>query len=428
MGRRLKVLLSAYACEPEKGSEPGVGWNWAKQIARFNDVWVITRANNKEPIEHALKNEPMPNVHWVYFDLPRWLRFWKKGQRGVYLYYYLWQIGSYFVARQLHNKVKFDVAHHVTMTMDWMLSGLALLKVPFIWGAVGGSTHVVPAGIASHMPPKAILEEQIRRLVQKSMKHWDPFLRRTTRHASCILTFTRDAIGGLPFCYRNKAQPIIHIGVNSNDIPHIKVNDRCYFRTAELKVLSNGRLVYWKGHDLLIRGFARLIKDTRVNARLLITGNGPYRRQLEALIARLNVEEYVNLSGRLPHRKDVYRTLAECDLYALLTCRDGPPVSILEAMHMGRPIMCLDIGATREMVPDDAGIKLTAVDSDGLVDEIACSLSWAIAHKDRLREMGANGRRYVENMCYWDQIGQNLELLYKSFMPSTASFAKRRSR
>jgi hypothetical protein len=96
----MKVLLSAYACEPGKGSEPGVGWSWVRQIARFAEVWVITRANNRGTIEKALREEPLPNVHWVYFDLPRWARFWKKGQRGVHLYYYLWQVGIYFLARQ----------------------------------------------------------------------------------------------------------------------------------------------------------------------------------------------------------------------------------------------------------------------------------------------------------------------------------------
>jgi hypothetical protein len=94
----MKVLLSAYACEPGKGSEPGVGWNWVRQIAPFAEVWVITRSNNREAIEKALAEEPLPNVHWVYFDLPRWARFWKKGQRGVHLYYYLWQVGIYFLA------------------------------------------------------------------------------------------------------------------------------------------------------------------------------------------------------------------------------------------------------------------------------------------------------------------------------------------
>jgi hypothetical protein len=80
----LRVLVSAYACEPEKGSEPAVGWNMVGQIARFHEVWVITRANNQEPIEKALATKPLPNVHWVYFDLPRWARS-GKGASGAFI-------------------------------------------------------------------------------------------------------------------------------------------------------------------------------------------------------------------------------------------------------------------------------------------------------------------------------------------------------
>lgn len=114
MGKRLKILVSAYACEPGKGSEPGSGWYGVKKIAPFNEVWVITRANNREAIENTLPEDPMPNIHWVYYDLPAWMRFWKKGGRGVQLYYFLWQLGLYFVAKKLHARVGFDVVHHIT--------------------------------------------------------------------------------------------------------------------------------------------------------------------------------------------------------------------------------------------------------------------------------------------------------------------------
>src|SRR5687768_6426183 len=78
-GRVMKILVSAYACDPTRGSEPGAGWNWVRQAARFHDVWVITRAKNRRPIEDALREDPLPSVRWIYFDLPRWARFWKRG-------------------------------------------------------------------------------------------------------------------------------------------------------------------------------------------------------------------------------------------------------------------------------------------------------------------------------------------------------------
>src|SRR5437588_10456375 len=98
-----RVVVSAYACEPEKGSEPGVGWNWVCQIAKRCAVWVITRNSNRAAIEAALVSNPMPNVHFVYFDFPRWATFWKRGRRGGQSYYYLWQLAVFFVARKLHR-------------------------------------------------------------------------------------------------------------------------------------------------------------------------------------------------------------------------------------------------------------------------------------------------------------------------------------
>ena len=115
-----------------------MGWNWVRQIARFHEVWVITRANNRVAIEKSLAKEPLPNVHWVYFDLPRWARFWKKGERGLYLYYHLWQLGAYFVGKKLHREARIDLIHHATFVNHWMPSFLALLPVPFVWGPVGG--------------------------------------------------------------------------------------------------------------------------------------------------------------------------------------------------------------------------------------------------------------------------------------------------
>ena len=99
MSQGYRVLVSSYACEPGRGSEPGVGWNWVRQIARHNPTWIITRWNNKAPIERALEQDPLPNAHFVYFDLPRWASWWKKGARGLHLYYYLWQLAAFFEAR-----------------------------------------------------------------------------------------------------------------------------------------------------------------------------------------------------------------------------------------------------------------------------------------------------------------------------------------
>ena len=49
----MKVLLSAYACEPGQGSERGIGWGWAQQTAGFHDVWVVTSGEQQPAIERT---------------------------------------------------------------------------------------------------------------------------------------------------------------------------------------------------------------------------------------------------------------------------------------------------------------------------------------------------------------------------------------
>ena len=74
----LKVLMSAYSCEPGRGSEPGIGWNVAREMAKYHDIWVITLVNNRELIEAELERNPLQRLHFVYYELPNWSRFWEK--------------------------------------------------------------------------------------------------------------------------------------------------------------------------------------------------------------------------------------------------------------------------------------------------------------------------------------------------------------
>src|SRR5215510_13047225 len=111
MPERLNVLISAYACEPNKGSEPEVGWQLAMHVAKFHDVTVLTRANNRENIEKGLAAHTEPRPAFIYYDLPRWIVNLKP-LIGVPPYYVLWQIGARrFISRRLAS---FDLIHHAT--------------------------------------------------------------------------------------------------------------------------------------------------------------------------------------------------------------------------------------------------------------------------------------------------------------------------
>jgi hypothetical protein len=141
----LKILLSAYACEPGKGSEPGIGWHWALEIARLgHEVHILTRSNNVQAIQRGLAELDGLRLTVHGYDLPTWARWWKKGMRGVRLYYVLWQWGAYRHARRLHSTLRFDLVHHITFGVFRHPSFMGRLGIPFVFGPIGGGESTPP--------------------------------------------------------------------------------------------------------------------------------------------------------------------------------------------------------------------------------------------------------------------------------------------
>ena len=374
----MRILISAYACEPDKGSEPGVGWNWVHQIARFHEVWVITRANNRKPIEKALATKPLPNVHWIYFDLPSWARFWKKGQRGVHAYYYLWQLGAYFVARKLHREVGFDLGHHVTFVNDWLPTFLCLLPFPFVWGPVGGSMHRAPLRFWKEFGLRGVLYEMIRTVGIFSGRYLDPFVWLTRRKTRAIITMSNGAMAGLPSSVQKKAFPLGNVGFSPVEVPHTL--GECSTGTGSLSgsrnsvVFTTGRLVHWKGYSLLLRAAAMSLRE---GGKLVvwIGGSGPAERPLRSLVRSLGIGEHVKFLGHLRDRNSVFSHLLACDMFVMPTLHDGPPVVFLEAMAVGKPVICLDLAGASEVVTSETGIKVPAISPEQTVRDLARAMS-----------------------------------------------------
>ena len=410
--------MVAYACEPGRGSEPGVGWNWALQSARLgHEVHVITRKNNQKVIEAENQIPHDSRLFFHYIDFPDFICSLKKwlGYFALPVYYYCWQFLVWRKAKHLSRQHSFDLGHHVTFVIDWMPTGLSLLPIPFIWGPVGGSTHFIPSIIKTHLPIKARVEEHVRRLVQYGMKYCDPMLALTRNRAQLILVYTTEGIAGIPLKYRHKTRAIAHIGVDwqegSGELHYAKIFPQdCVF-----KVLSNGRLVPWKGYELLIRGFARFLELTHSNAHLRIAGEGPYRSHLQRIIEEGGHSDKIRLVGHLPSRNDVYGTLHECDLYALLTSRDGPPVAIIEAMHSGCPILCLNVGVTKELVPSAGKIAVSLNHSNyyQLIEHIALKFKWAFSNRQELPVMGDVNKQSIKSFYTWERIGEELKEIYE---------------
>ena len=403
----MRILLSAYACEPGRGSEPGVGWNWAKQLAQLEEVWVITRANNREPIERALAQNPLPNLHCVYYDLPRWARFWKKKSRGLRLYYYLWQIGAWLDARKLHRHTPFDVVHHVTFVKYWIPSFMALLDVPFVWGPVGGAESAPRRFWYSFSLRGKVYE--LARDAARGIAQLDPFVRWAARRSALAMTTTLETEAAVKSMGARHTMVFGESGMSDEEIERL---GQFGTRTGgAFRLLSVGNLLHLKAFDLSLRAFAHFAQN-RPDAQYWLLGNGPERQRLEWLARELGVADKVTFFGSVP-RAVVLEKLADCDAMIHPTLHDSGGWVCLEAMAAGRPVVCLDLGGPRVQVTAETGIKIPAISPEQAVREMAAALERLAADPDLRERLGRGGRRRVIEQFAWSSKALAMRKVYE---------------
>lgn len=410
MSRRLRVLLSAYACEPGKGSEPGVGWNWVLQAARFHDVWVLTRSNNRPAIEAALREQPMPDVHFVYHDLPRWARFWKRGQRGVRTYYALWQLTAAAVCRRLHREMNFDAAHHVTLVNYWMPSCLAWLPVPFVWGPVGGG-EALPAGFQGWLGWRGKLYEAAR-AAARAAGELGPFVRKTARRATLAVATTPDTASRLARLGCGNIQIISESGLPENELRRLALLPAP--ADTPFTLLSLGRLIHWKGFELSLRAFA-VLKVSNPDAQYWIAGDGPERGKLMQIAESLGLSNNVHFLGQLS-RSEVLDVLGRSHALVHPSLHDSGGWVCLEAMAAGRPVVCLNLGGPSMQVSDETGIRVRAEGPRSAIAGLAAAYCRLASNPELRASMGEAGRKRVADQFAWNRKGEQFSDLYRQLV------------
>jgi glycosyltransferase involved in cell wall biosynthesis len=409
--------MMAYACEPEAGGEPSVGWYWAENAARRgHEVIVVTRSNNREAVEHGLMSLPVDvasRMSFIYHDLGnRMLAM--KGRASVFSllgYYYVWQISVARRIRSVIRQEKIDLLHHVTFCNDAVFSVLGLFRKPFLLGPTGGYTHTVPRHLADGLGENGRKYERRRRVLQFSLRYLDPLSLASRAHATRILTYSEEARAAYRGKSREKTEAIRHVGVRADSVA--SMTPELPPRKGALQAISVGRLVHWKGFDLAIEAVA-MANQRGGDVEFTIVGSGPEETRLRELAIARNSEHSVRFAGRLPSHRDVLDRIADADIFLQPTLRDGPPVAILEAMSLGTLVITADFGANAELVPSDCGLVVKdRKDRDQLISDLAEALLVASDNCDSMHQRTAKCLNHIRQHRTWEAIGIQQERVYR---------------
>lgn len=415
----LRVLVSAFACCPParpgfSGGEDLLGWSLLKQIARCHEVWALTHATWQASITEALADESIENIHFQYVELPKFFLPLLRIQGGHQFYYYLWQIKAYLEARKLHRRHKFQLFHHLTYANDWMVSFIgALLSVPYVRGP-GGGAHRTPKSLVKEYTARARVWEKVRSLGQWFFRH-DPFYVRGQNRAGALLLCNWDAMASVPKAWSQKIHLFPVSGVSTEDFALGATPESA---APGFHVLSAGSLIRVKGFSLAVKAFKEFV-EKRPDSKLTIVGRGPEEDRLRSLIHQSNLDDKVQLAGEMP-RGTLLSEMAACDVVLFPSLRDGGGTVVIEAMSVGKPVVCLDTGGPGMHIDDGCGIKITPSSPGNTVSELAGALERLYSNEGLRHKLGEEARRRAEETYHWDRLGDRLMEIYRSVVSDQA--------
>ena len=400
----MKLALLAFACEPNRTSEPGVGWHVAAEMSSRHQTTVITRANNQEVIEKFLKyypEHPCNTLTFLYYDLPHWICVLKKKiPYGAQLYQELWNL---VVARKYRTILeKFDIVHQVTFGAAFFTPYAARFCKRFVWGPIGGGDYPIPFSFLLGMGLKSCIMETIYRFATHYACRGSLIANYYRRRASAIVFRTREFKERM----RSYGQKLLATSLETayTDV----VEDRNYDEGARpLRILMLGRLLPHKGVVLSVKAFSEFLRQGG-EGELVVCGSGVLDRKLRSLAKKLAISDSVQFMGQTEHN-EAMRIMGESDVLLHLSFREGGSWSILEAMAHGLPIICQGKSGMDDMVGEDCGAKIKANDAKTLIKEAAAVLFNYWRDRSIITLHGKNAQNRVKKEFKWEHLADKLD-------------------
>lgn len=384
----MKILVSAYACDPYLGSEPGVGWAGVCRIARSHEVFVLTGDRNRAGWEKAAAEQQIPqNIH------ARFLRHCEPYSENRLIarlqsWFYYWQFNRLVLkaAEEWHREECFDLCHQLTIAAWRMPSPLWRLPIPFVWGPIGGAGYIPPE-FRSMLSLSARCFERARDLSTFVSSHSRAF-RNCMQNAAVVIAANEETEAFLQ-PYRG-GRPVLRLPVTSLSAEMVRQFKRpASAKTASgpLKLFAGGNMEGRKGVCLALRALA-VVASKGVDFHYTVAGGGPEIASLQALATQLKLSDKVEFHPGF-QGEDYRRALWNADVYFLPSFRETMGMTMVEAMLAGCYAVVADTSAQGEIVRLAGGAAVPVTTMDELVGGLADAVLWCHTHREELGNIAA---------------------------------------
>ena len=412
----LRVLLIAEDANPEWASVPLVGWSHCQAIAALTQAHVVTQDYNSEAFTRAgcIEGKDFTGidsslVEKRVYRLSALLRGGRtKGWTTdtalsvLTCYYFEYLVWRKF-GRQIANG-EFDLVHRITPLSPTIPSLLAQkchqVGVPFVLGPLNGG-----------LPwPKEFESKRREEKEWLSYIRWVyrllPGYRSTRQHAAAIIIGSRDTWKQMPAQYYDKC---VYIPENAIEPDRFSLQ-RIPQTSCPLKAIFVGRLVPYKGADMLIEAAAPLLRSGKLT--LDIVGDGPEMPKLKTLVVSEEVEGSVNFVGAVAHTS-VQEWLAKADLFVFPSIREFGGAVVLEAMTIGLVPIVVDYGGPGELVSKSTGYTVPLGSRAELVTHFRELLNRLVVDPSEITKTGQLARKRALSQFTWDAKARQTVEVYR---------------
>jgi glycosyltransferase involved in cell wall biosynthesis len=416
MSRQLNILMSAYACNPVKGSEEGVGWGWVKAISKYHVLHVITAEFHRESIEAAVSLEPdrFSHVNFHYVPHKPWRycvnsKSWRYIESSMFkplmnYAYSLWQRDAYVMATKLHEKHNFDLAHQLTYVGFRFPGHLWKLDIPFVWGPIGGLENT-PWRFLPVMGAYGCLYFLCRNIINSLHKIFLRGPKRAFKKASGnIISATGNIRKEILRCYGEDSDIICEIGP-----PPVIAGDISRRTDGEpLRISWSGLHIPRKSLPLLLKALAKL--PGRFEWQLDILGQGPCTAKWKQLAVKLGVADCCVWHDWLPRDKAI-DVIHGSHIFVITSLYDLTSTVLLESLSQGVPVVCPDHCGFSDVINSDCGIKVPIITPEQLVSDMAGAIL-KLAMNESERQMLARGALNRIKDFSWDKKAERINEIY----------------
>lgn len=405
----MNILINAYAVSPIWGSEPGMGWNWISNLAKYCNLYIITEGEWQEAIEDAVEKHPYKeHLHFYYLPVTEKVRnmCWNQGDWRFYYYYKQWQKRVLVLAKQLCNEVDIDIIHQLNMVGFREPGYLWKLNKPLIWGPIGGMAED-PMQYLENAPLKARIILMAKAFLSNLQLKYSLRINKAFENADYVIAATPSAMEKVEK-YKHK-KPILIQETGCYDLK-TEISDKR--ERSEFHILWTGRFIPTKRLDIALRTVAEIKDLPDLKFHILGEGNEKENSYYREMGCKLGLDDICVWHGKVENKK-VHEMMRECDLFFFTSVSDATSTVVPEAINNCLPIVCFNACGFGPIVTKKIGRTVELTTPDQSVKDFANQIRTLYNDKQLLYEMSCNCKEALKSLLWEDKAAKVLNI-YKS--------------